>query len=207
MELDPPEMVRMPGGAFVMGRVEGDKFGDGHEQPTEAINLPPFEMSRYPISVDRFPLVNVDWDEANDCCRRLGSEFRLPTEWEWEYGCRAGTRSPFPSGALPDPAEVNFLYDESGNRIGPGRLLPVGWGKPNAFGLHDMLGNVCEWTGNSWSTSHGGMVLDPDIKTIRGGAWDYMPRLLRPSWRDFCHRGTRRDNLGFRVVRDLNDDE
>ena len=196
-------MIRVPAGSFVMGCVEDDKFGNSHELPRMEVEVAAFELAVHVFSVGDLPMVNVSWNEAVAYCVELGEGYRLPTEVEWEYACRAGTTTPFPTGDLPDPAEVNFYYDENGNRVGPGRLLPLGWGKPNAFGVHDMLGNVCEWVADSWRTDYASGVVDASLKTLRGGAWDYLPRLLRPSWRDFAPATTRRDNLGFRVARDL----
>ena len=104
---------------------------------------------------------------------------------------------------MPDREAVNYLYDEEGNRVGAGRLLPVGWGKANAFGLHDMLGNVCEWVADGWSDSYAGSLNSSSSKIIRGGAWDYLPRLVRPGWRDSALASHRRDNLGFRIARNI----
>ena len=200
------DMVRIPAGRFVMGCVEEDKFANAHELPRTVVDVPSFEMSRHPVVDDEgLPRVNVSWDEAEAYCASLGVGYRLPTEAEWEYACRAGSITPYPTGDQPDPEQVNFLYDELGNRIGPGKLLPVGWGKPSAFGLHDMLGNVCEWVEDAWRPNHASEVEDRNLKVIRGGAWDYLPRLLRPSWRDCLGHGVRRDNLGFRVARDVTD--
>ena len=199
------DMVLIPPGRYVMGCVEEDKFANTHELPRIEMEIAAFQMSRHPIAEENgaLPRVNVSWNEANAYCQQLGEGYRLPTEAEWEYACRAGSTTPFPTGDQPDPDQVNFLYDEQGNRIGPGKLLPNGWGKPNAFGLHDMLGNVCEWVSDHWRSNHSCVVEDFNLKVIRGGAWDYLPRLLRPSWRDAAGCLTRRDNLGFRVVCDL----
>lgn len=87
--------------------------------------------------------------------------------------------------------------------MGLGKLVPAGWGKANAFGLHDMLGNVCEWVVDSWRPNHASAVEDLNLKVIRAGAWDYLPRLLRSSWRDCLGRGVKRDNVGIRVARDV----
>ena len=197
------EMIRIPAGRFVMGCVEDDKFASNHERPRHDLEVEAFELSKFPVADAGLPMVGISWYEAGEFCESLGSGYRLPTEAEWEYACRAGTTTPFPTGDHPDPREVNFLYDERGARVGPGRLLPIGWGRANAFGLHDMLGNVCEWVDDSWRVDYSSTPLDEGLKTIRGGSWDYLPRLVRPSWRDFAPAGTRRDNLGFRVARDI----
>ena len=203
-DLTKVEMMRVPAGSFVMGCVLEDKFSNVHELPRTHVEVASFELSRHPV-VDAagLPRVNVSWGEAADFCAELGEGYRLPTEQEWEYACRAGSTTAYPTGDRPDPSQVNFLYDELGNRVGPGRLLPIGWGEANAFGLHDMLGHVCEWVSDGWRPNYASVVDDLDLKVIRGGAWDYLPRLLRSSWRDGLGRRVRRDNVGFRVARDL----
>jgi formylglycine-generating enzyme required for sulfatase activity len=205
VEVIEPTWVQIPAGQFVMGCVEDDKFANMHELPRLTVDVPSFALSMHPVfdPATMLPMVNISWHDAVEYCATLGNGCRLPTEVEWEYACRAGTTTPFPSGDLPDPSSVNFLYDELGNRVGPGKLLPVGWGEPNAFSLHDMLGNVCEWVQDSWRNHYAAKVAHESLKVIRGGAWDYLPRLLRPSWRDCAPAMTRRDNLGFRVARDL----
>ena len=137
-------MVTIPAGRFRMGSVEGDPFATVEEGPPRMLEVGGFLMSRHPVAEEEseMPRVNVSWDEAQAYCRNLGEGYRLPSEVEWEYACRAGSTTPFPTSDEPDPSKVNFLYDEQGNRIGRGELLPVGWGNANAFGLHDMLGNV-----------------------------------------------------------------
>ena len=198
-------MVTIPAGHFLMGSAAEDKFASACDKTPRRCELSAFQMSRHPIPEpgSDLPWVNVSWEEAQAYCDYLGQGYRLPTEMEWEYACRAGSTTAFPTGDEPDRAQVNYLYDEQGNRVGVGKRLPNGWGKPNAFGLHDMLGNVCEWVADSWHSDSGATAVDSDLKVIRGGAWDYMPRLLRSSWRDFANCTTRRDNLGFRLCRDL----
>jgi formylglycine-generating enzyme required for sulfatase activity len=138
-----------------------------------------------------------------------GIPFRLPSEAEWEYACRAGSSTVFPDGGNLAPDQANYLYDESGETIGPGALTPRGVYPPNAFGLRDMLGNVCEWTADVWHPDFHGAPTDgsprfdgetPDRRVIRGGAWDHLPRVLRASWRDWAPESARWDNLGFRIA-------
>lgn len=203
-------MVTIPGGSFYVGAVEGDKYADVHEGPRTEVWVKTFALSRFPVvaSKTNLPLVNVSWEEADAYCRDLGEGFRLPTEREWEYACRAGCETPFPGreGSEPDQRQVNYLFDTLGNRVGPGRLLPQGWGEANEFGIHDMLGNVCEWVADAWCPRHDDSVArDEGLRVIKGGAWDYAPQMLRPSWRDCAPPGTKRDQLGFRVARDLNE--
>jgi formylglycine-generating enzyme required for sulfatase activity len=137
-----------------------------------------------------------------------GREYRLASEAEWEYACRAGTRSAFATGEEMTATQANFLYDETGIRIGRGRRTPVGSYPPNQFGLHDLHGNVSEWVGDGWHPSYlgaptGGRTWfdeENPRRVVRGGAWDYLPRLLRSSWRDWRSAVERADNIGFRVA-------
>jgi formylglycine-generating enzyme required for sulfatase activity len=239
-----PALVRVPAGAFLMGEAPDDKFVTDTERPAHRVAISrDFELARFPVTVGEFrafapahapdedpacPVVGVSWDDAKAYCAWLGvgtgrppvpasgegEPFRLPTEAEWEYACRAGSRTPFAPGSELTPAAANFLYSEEGQRIGPGIRTPAGRYPANAFGLHDLHGNVCEWVEDPWHPDYAGApgdgsawkdTGDPDRRVIRGGAWDYLPRLLRSAWRDSLPRAHRRDNLGFRVARSLSD--
>ena len=216
-----PRCVEIPAGSGWMGGGPDDKFANATELPRREVKIEtPFRMSVNPVTVhewqawqpERFggvdpelPATGVSWFEATEYCDWLGrqgeGDWRLPTEEEWEYGCRAGTETPFHTGTDIGPSEANFLYAEDGRRIGVGALLPVGSFESNPFGLHDMHGNVSEWTADPWRASlDRAAETDESRRTVRGGAWDYLPRLLRSSWRDALPPTTRRDNLGFRVV-------
>ncbi|HEX8235268.1 MAG TPA: formylglycine-generating enzyme family protein [Abditibacteriaceae bacterium] len=143
--------------------------------------------------------------------------YRLPSEAEWEYCCRAGTQTVFSTGDFIELDQANYLYSEIGEHIGLGHPTPVGTYAPNAFGLYDMHGNVLELTADVWHPSLDGLPVDatarkaisqtqnqaPRSVAVRGGAWDYPPRLLRSSYRDAVGVDTRLDNVGFRVVREL----
>ncbi len=222
-----PECVAIPGGSYTIGCSPNDKFGNSHELPRRELTISAFSLGRTPVTEGQFaqfqgqadlnsllPVVGVSWDDAVAYCAWLISEtgepYRLPTEAEWEYACRAGTTTAFPTGEWPSQDAINYLYDEQGNRIGPGKRLDVGWGQPNAFGLHDMMGNVAEWVADDWVPDYtqldpagAAQVADGSAKVIRGGSWDYLPRLLRSSSRDYAPPSTRRDNLGFRIAKDL----
>jgi formylglycine-generating enzyme required for sulfatase activity len=226
-----PECVRLAPGVFVMGEAADDKFVTDTERPAHRVTIArAFYLGRCPVTVGEFrafapghaadedplwPVVNVTWDHACDYCAWLSAEtrdpFRLPTEAEWEYACRAGSRTPFATGDEIDVGGANFLYSEEGQRIGPGIRTPVGRYPANAFGLHDLHGNVCEWVYDAWHPGYAGAPGDgsawaepgADRRVIRGGAWDYLPRLLRSAWRDSLPRTQRRDNVGFRVAMSL----
>ena len=240
-----PALVELPLGSFIMGGTDDDKFVTDTERPAHRVAFAHrFALGRFPVTVGEYrafaprhapnddpdwPVVNVSWDDAQAFCAWLtsiaGQPFRLPSEAEWEYACRAGTRTSFVDGDKITPADANFLYSEEGQRIGLGQRTPAGRYAPNAFGLYDLLGNVCEWVedawhhnyagaptnGSAWLTTGGSAELtasDPEHRvtcgelrrTIRGGAWDYLPRLLRSAWRDSLPRTHHRDNTGFRVA-------
>jgi formylglycine-generating enzyme required for sulfatase activity len=223
-----PSMVEIPAGDFLMGETVDDKFAGATERPahrvviSRAFLMAPFPVTcgeyrrfapMFPTGNDDLPAVNVNWDDACAYCAWLSSEngraFRLPTEAEWEYACRAGSREPFSWGGVIAAHDANFLHDENCVRIGPGHRTPRGAYPPNPFGLCDMHGNVCEWVADAWHPDYHGAPEDGSVWTastgdqrrvIRGGAWDYLPRLLRSAWRDWLPRDTRRDNVGFRVV-------
>jgi formylglycine-generating enzyme required for sulfatase activity len=222
----PPGFVTIPGGEFLMGENEGDKFANDTERPRHNVFIPPFRLARFPVTVDEFrtfrpghdpespgnwPATMISWDDADAYCGFLGGGCRLPSEAEWEYAARAGTSTHYPWGDSISPEDANYYYAENGKRVGRGHRTPQGTFPPNAFGLEDMVGNVCEWTMDSWHPSHDGNHSAASARTetdnrglrvLRGGAWDYLPRLLRVSWRDCLHRSVRRDNVGFRVAAD-----
>jgi len=162
------------------------------------------------------PVTGVTFPEIENFLDLLSEQtaltFRLPTEAEWEYACRAGSAKFFPNGSQLHSEQANFLYDESGQVVGHGTPLPPGRYPANAFGLHDMLGNVCEWTADAWhpdfhyAPADGSPWLDagkPVHRVIRGGAWDHLPRVLRASWHDWAPEDARWDNLGFRVAQTI----
>jgi formylglycine-generating enzyme required for sulfatase activity len=215
-----------------MGENTGDRFATDTERPRHAVALARgFAIGRFPVTTREYlcfdpghpadddpwlPVVNVSWDEAKGYCgwlsRETGEPYRLPSEAEWEYACRGGTRAPFVTGDDITPGDANFLYAEDGRRIGVGRRTPSGRYPANAFGLEDVHGNVCEWVEDAWHPDYFGAPGDggawttggdPGRRVIRGGAWDYLPRLLRSAWRDSLPRAQGRDNLGFRVAMNL----
>lgn len=206
--------IALPGGTFTMGENPEDKFANDTERPAHRVTVAPFSMADAPVTVAEYrefapwhepgvpgdwPVVWVSAEEAEAYCAWRG-DVRLPTESEWEYAARAGSETPFYWGDTIEPSQANYYYTEEGRRVGPGHRTPVRSYPPNAFGLYDMLGNVCEWVVNPWSRDYDAPP-EPGLQTLRGGAWDYLPRLLRVSWRDRLPRGARRDNLGFRLAR------
>ena len=229
-------MVAIPPGRFLMGGREDDKFVSEVELPSREIVVGKgFLMSETPVTRDQWiavmgglppgnahnltgdaPVVCVSYADAGAFCRDSGSHNRLPSEAEWEYACRAGSGTVFPHGSDVSTADANYLYDELGFPVGKGRLMPVGSYGRNAFGLYDMIGNVCEWVVDAWHPGYYGAPQGAapwliggkkGFRVIRGGGWDHLPRVLRASWRDWAPESARWDNLGFRVVRDLHETE
>jgi len=167
------------------------------------------------LDEDSHPVVHVSWEDAMAFCKwigeRSGLTVRPPTEAEWEYACRAGTRTPFYWGAEMDVAYCSFAdksvplkRDATELEDGYTVTAPVGRYKPNAFGLHDMLGNVYEWCADGKRAYSADAVSDPrgpdsDPRALRGGSWGSQPRFARCANR-YQRASTHKGNIyGFRV--------
>jgi len=168
----------------------------------------------------RHPVVGVNWFDAVRYVRWLseatGHTYRLPSEAEWEYACRAGTRTAFSCGDTISPEQANYdgNFTYNGGPRGAYRrgTTPAGMFAPNPWGLHDMHGNVWEWVqdvvhdnyegapsdGSAWE--EGG---DGARRILRGGSWLYNPRYLRSALRNGFSAVLSNDIVGFRVVREL----
>jgi len=174
---------------------------------------------------DDHPVVCMTWNDATAFCRWLGlqenAEYRLPTESEWEYACRAGGRSIFPWGDSNDAGKgwANAADLALKRKFGPSPVplfnwddghvftAPVGSYQSNAWALHDMIGNVWEWCSDRYGDYPEGNVTDPigpaigRYRNLRGGSWDSGPRRCRSASRGSFEPGNHRDgNYGFRVV-------
>jgi formylglycine-generating enzyme required for sulfatase activity/uncharacterized protein with von Willebrand factor type A (vWA) domain len=150
---------------------------------------------KYPPRWDR-PVERVNWYDAVEFCARLskltGKEYRLPSEAEWEYACRAGTTTRFYFGD-----DANQLGDYAWyNGNSQGATHPVGQKKPNAWGLYDMSGNVWEWCEDNWHSYN-----DNDYRILRGGSWYDDPDSCRSASRNDLLRRVNFNRLdGFRLV-------
>ena len=166
------------------------------------------------------PVVGVTWDDAKSYAawlsRKTGKSYRLPSEAEWEYSARAGTTTPFSFGATITTEQAN--YDGStGYGNGPAgvnrqKTVPVGSFPPNAFGLHDMHGNVWEWTQDCWSDEYaadapanGGPYERANCggRVLRGGSWEDYPGDVRAAARVASNAEEQSWSDGFRVVRSM----
>jgi formylglycine-generating enzyme required for sulfatase activity len=167
---------------------------------------------------------NVSWDDAQEFCRRLsvksGREYRLPSEAEWEYACRAGTTTPFHFGETLDAEIANYNADSPfvGSPVyGDGKkgeyrkeTTEVGIFPANEWGLQDMHGNVWEWCEDDWHNSYEGAPTDGSAwlkenrtetnRLLRGGSWYDVPRNCRSAIRLNGSRDFRNYYLGFRVL-------
>jgi formylglycine-generating enzyme required for sulfatase activity len=169
---------------------------------------------------DDHPVVGVNWQDAQLylawLSRRTGKRYRLPSEAEWEYACRAGTTTAFSFGDTIRPDQAN--YDARFTWNGTARGVPrrgttaVGTYPPNAWGLCDMHGNVWEWVQDVMHDSYDGAPLDAKAweeggdqgrRVLRGGSWLYHPRYLRSAVRNGFSARMSNDKVGFRVVRDM----
>lgn len=161
------------------------------------------------IDTADFPVENVNWDDCQIFCNKLQTllklsaeneaVFRLPTESEWEYACRAGGRSVFSGSENLD--EVAWYYDNCGERTHEAAQK-----KPNAWGLYDMCGNVWEWCGDWYGAYPNGSLRDPQgpscgsFRVLRGGGWFYDAADCRAVNRAHDLPEVRDDNIGFRIV-------
>jgi formylglycine-generating enzyme required for sulfatase activity len=167
------------------------------------------------------PVLDVSWREAQDytrwLSRRTGGAYRLLTEAEWEYAARGGTRTPYPWGHRASHEHANYGKAECchGRALGKDRWIetsPVGSFAPNPFGLHDMHGNVYEWTEDCFVPSYEGAPTDGsavrtaacDKHPIRGAAYYSDPGRIRSAYRAWQTTDNRGDVIGFRVAKTLN---
>ena len=182
-----PEMVKIPAGIFTMGSSANESGRADSEGPTRTVKVNAFLMGKYEVTqaqwqsimgsnVSRFtecgpdcPVENISWLEAKDFVRKLsqktGQKYGLPSEAEWEYAARAGTSTPFWWGTTANRANANYGKEPccGGAAEGPDQWVntaPVGKFPPNAFGLHDMNGNVMEWTEDIWHANYNGAPTD-----------------------------------------------
>ncbi len=160
---------------------------------------------------EEHPVVCVSWNDAKEYCKWLskktGENYRLPTEAEWEYACRAGTTTKWSFGDDEKELEKYAWYDENSG----GKTHPVGEKEPNPWGLYDMHGNVWEWCEDDFIDDYeetprdGSAYQDKksDRKVLRGGSWDDVAGNTRSSYRDWGDPAYRDVDVGFRLLRTL----
>ena len=233
-----PEMVVVPSENFMMGSPSHEDGRYDEEGPVHWVKISePFAVGVHEVSFREWdacyrvggcsrrpddegwgrgdrPVINVSWEDANEFVHWLsgktGADYRLPSESEWEYAARGGTRARYWWG---DEVGRNRAHCAGcGSRGGGTRTAPVGSFFPNRFGLHDVHGNVWEWTEDCWHGNYEGAPADGnawttggdcDKRVLRGGSWDYPPRSLRSAARSRYATGYGDNNIGFRVAREL----
>ena len=211
------------------------------EKPIHSVTIAPFYMGKFAITQEHWsaiatlpkinhdlnpdpanfkganrPVEQISWFEAVEFCDRLtqktGKLYRLSSESEWEYACRAGTTSPFHFGKTISTDLANY---DGNHTYGSGKkgqyrekTTDVGSFSPNVFGLYDMHGNVWEWCSDRWHDSYQGAPIngsiweagDSEYRLLRGGSWEFNPFICRSAFRDKGTPGDRDIIIGFRVV-------
>ncbi|NEO13030.1 MAG: formylglycine-generating enzyme family protein [Moorea sp. SIO3F7] len=244
------EMVAIPEGSFIMGSPETEEGHTNDESPQHRVTVKSFFMGKYPVTqaqwqaVAALPQVNrelepdpshfkgknrpveqVCWYDAVEFCARLSQQtkwpYRLPSEAEWEYACRAGTTTPFHFGETITTDLANYDGNSTYGSGSKGKYVqettPVGsFGVANDFGLYDMHGNVWEWCADHWHSNYEDAPTDGSVwedyndndnrnnkrRLLRGGSWFYFPGFCRSGSR-YNYNPALRPNLdfiGFRVV-------
>lgn len=240
------EMVYIPGGTFLMGSPESKGKRYSNERPQHSVTIKPFLISKYPITQAQWrevaalsevhqnlklrpsphggkshPVTQVSWHEAVEFCDRLsqktGHKYRLPTEAEWEYACRAGTTTPFHFGETIRADLANYdgtcTYHSEPEGINRGKTIQVGsFPFANAFGLFDMHGNVWEWCTDHWHENYNSAPINEDAwldsdenlnHVMRGGSWISESFRCRSACRQIGDVNHKSNNTGFRIVRNL----
>jgi formylglycine-generating enzyme required for sulfatase activity len=216
------EMIQIPGGSFLMGSNEYES-----EKPIHQVTLSPFAIGRFPLTQAQWksvmgsnpsnfkggdlPVERVSWKAAVEFCEalseRTGRVYRLPTEAEWEFSCRAGTDTLFSFGEDSESLDQHAWYYNNSDQ----KTHAVGQKAPNAWGLHDMHGNVFEWCQDWYDDDYyqQNPVTDPPgppqgtSHVLRGGSWLSVSYLCRTAYRFSNWPDYRYYDIGFRVVAEI----
>ncbi|MBP0013881.1 MAG: SUMF1/EgtB/PvdO family nonheme iron enzyme [Roseofilum sp. SBFL] len=234
------DMVAIPGGRFLMGSPPGEGYDD--ERPQHSVTVQPFYMGKFLITQaqwrrvaslakvkrdlesnpsyfkgDNLPVEGVSWYSCEEFCARLsrymGKSYGLPSEAQWEYGCRARTSTPFHFGETltTDLANYdgNYPYADAPKGEYRQKTTPVGRFMPNGFGLYDMHGNLWEWCADHWHENYNGAPTDGSIwlssgeesnRPVRGGSWNFNSDGCRSRYRVSGAADSGLGDTGFRVV-------
>jgi eukaryotic-like serine/threonine-protein kinase len=231
-------MVKIPEGKFTMGSSADEKGRSWNESPQHLVTVPEFYLGQTLVTQAQWqaimgnnpshftgnsnlPVELVNWIDAMEFCQRLsqktGRAYRLPSEAEWEYACRAQTQTPFAYGETIVPAVVNcdgtFPYINAAQGEYRQKTTIVANFPPNAFGLYDMHGNLWEWCLDEWVEDYNNAPTDGSVREnvislakgnyyrlLRGGSWRNGARDCRSAVRSYSAASSRSYNMGFRVV-------
>lgn len=224
------KFVWIPPGMFMMGSPKEEKKRYKAETQHKVKLTKGFYMGVYTVTQEewqavmgsnpsffkgekKLPVEMVSWNDCQTFIKKLRVKdkrlYRLPTEAEWEYCCRAGTKTPFHFGETISTEQVNYngnnVYGNGKKGVYRKKTTPVGSFPANAWGLHDMHGNVWEWCQEIYGEYPQMDVVDPqgtekgEFRVLRGGSWLNSPALCRSAYRDGMQPGLRYRNFGFRV--------
>jgi formylglycine-generating enzyme required for sulfatase activity len=229
------KMVYISAGAFMMGSPATEAGQYDYENPQHEVTVSAFFAGKYTITQaqwqavmsnnpskfkgEKRPVENVSWDMAVEFCGKLsqqtGKKYRLLSEAEWEYACRAGTTTEFHFGETITPDLVNYYghypYGNAPEGLSRKKTTYVGRFPPNAFGLYDMHGNVREWCSDRWHENYNGAPTDgscwesgtSEHRVVRGGSWDNYAVNCRSVDRNRLSATGHHKRIGFRVAVDF----
>jgi formylglycine-generating enzyme required for sulfatase activity/serine/threonine protein kinase len=223
---DCPEMVVIPAGSFMMGSPASEKDRGKNEGPQRTVIIKAFAMGKTEVTQgqwkaimgnnpsnfkncgDECPVEEVSWNDAQGYIKKLnamtGKAYSLPSEAQWEYAARAGTTTDFHTGNTISAKQANFGSNKT--------IKVASLNSPNAFGLHDMHGNVWEWTQDVWHDNYTGAPTDGSAwldggnqmqRVLRGGSWFNGPQYLRSASRNRFTPDFSINFIGFRLARTL----
>jgi formylglycine-generating enzyme required for sulfatase activity len=227
------DLILIPAGKFMMGSVESEKDSQDNERPQLETSVESFLMGKYPVTQEQWEAVMgnnpssfqeknlpVEGVSSHDClnfCKKLSRQtslqFRLPSEAEWEYACRANADTPFYCGETITTELANYngdyTYNSESKGVYRGQTTRVGIFPPNSFGLYDLHGNVWEWCADNWQDKY----VDGSINSraclnyypvvMRGGSWYNFPWHCRSACRGCESMFARNYYTGFRLVADI----
>lgn len=237
------DMIRIPSGKFLMGAPEGESGARINEYPQREVSISEFWIGKATVTQEQWdtianlepveqliqrkpskfgdlknPVEQVSWIDAMEFCLRLsqlsGKEYSLPSEAQWEYACRAGTKTPFSFGPTISTGLANYdgqsyqgTYGRDQNGIYRQKTTKIGSFPPNSFGLYDMHGNVWEWCLEDQYGKYYGAPTDGELrkfsdlkKVRRGGCWSDVAKYCRSTCRSFSTASNCDCKVGFRVM-------
>jgi formylglycine-generating enzyme required for sulfatase activity len=218
------ELVLIPPGNFKMGSPKSGNGNNMYELQHQVFITKPYRIGKYAVTQEQweivmgskiststtgcnFPATNISWNDCQEFINKLNkssmSQFRLPTEAEWEYACRGGTTSAYSFGDTISPSNANYYESNIGRPVAVGNYLP------NSFGLYDMHGNVWEWCEDWYGEYSTAVATNPtgpsfgQSRILRGGAFSYVGLDARSSSRFYFNPTLRYGSAGFRLATDV----